>query len=136
MNSNIKYQVFEGEGFPLVESLLENITHEQRQLLKEMMLSGHFIKDGLDVSRFLKEDLSINLEKLELATTLTVIAMEANSPEDDVTLNLYNLETYYETRGISGKEKKEREERTFLLGFISSVAAEASKRDTLVVKFV
>ncbi len=135
MDTRVKYKVFEGEGFPSDESLLENITEEERQLFRDAMESGHYI-DGIDVSRFLNTDLTINLEKLEFAVTLAVTALEANSPKEDVTLKLRNLEEYYSLRGISGEEKQEREERTFLLTFISSVASNVSVRDTLVVKFV
>lgn len=135
MEQKIRYEVFEGEGFPVEAGMTENITFEQRKLLKEMMQSGHY-QDGIMVHKFLREDLSINLEKLELAVTLVVTSLEANSPNEDVTLNLRGLDEYYAQRGIAGNEKKEREERTFLLGFISSVASEASVRDTLLVKYV
>jgi hypothetical protein len=135
METNINYKVFEGSGFPVNEALLDNITEEQRQLFREAMISGHYV-DGIDVAKFLREDLTINLEKLELATILTVTALESNSPDDDVTLNLTNLDEYYHKRNVKNDEKKEREERTFLLSFVSSVASEASTRDTLIVKFV
>lgn len=133
--SNINYVVFEGDGFPVDKSLLDNITYEQRQLLTEMMESGHY-QGGIMVDKFLRNDWSINLEKLELAVTLIVTALEANSPDKDVTLSLKGLNNYYSLRNIAGNLDKEREERTFLLGFISSIAGEASKRDTLVVKYV
>lgn len=141
MDTNIQYKVFEpieGENpsdeFPVDENLLNGVTEEQRQLLREMMYTGHY-QDGLDISRFLREDSTINLEKLELATILAVTSLEANS-EDDATLNLRGLDKYYIIRNIAGDSKKEREERTFILGFVSAIASEASKRDTLVVKYV
>lgn len=136
MEANVEYIVFEGKGFPVDESLLENITEEHRILVREMMQSGFLTDKGIDVSRFLREDKTINLELLELAVTLTVLAKEANSTDDDITLNLWALDIYYEFRGISGNEDKKREERTFLLGFVSATASEASSRDTLVVKYV
>ena len=135
METNVNYKVFEGEGFPVEDRLLENTTYEQRQLVEEMMKSGYYI-DGLDVSRFLRDDLTINLERLELAVTLAVEALEANAGDEDATLKLRNLDEYYSIRQIAGNPAKEREERTFLLGFISSVAAEASTRDTLQIKYV
>lgn len=135
MESKVDYKVFEGEGFPADEALLENITENNRQLFREAMESGYYI-DGIDVARFLREDLSINLEKLELCTSLAVTSLEANSPSEDITLKLRNLEEYYHLRGITGDEKQQREERTFILTFVSSIASEASVRDTLVVKFV
>jgi len=134
METNLKYKVFEGSGYFVEPKLLTNITQEKRELWIECMNSGHY-SNGIDVSKFLKEDLSINLEKLELAVTLAVTALEANSPDEDITLNLINLNEYYRLRGIEGNLGKEREERTFLLGFISSLAGEASNRDTLIVKF-
>ncbi len=135
MDTKVNTKVFYGDGYEVDESLLSNITHEKRELLKEMMVSGHY-SDGINIHKFLDDDYTINLEKLELAVTLAVTALEANSPDEDVTLKLRNLNFYYKTRGIEGIEAKEREERTFILGFVSSIASEASTRDTLVVKYV
>lgn len=137
MNENIEYKVFEGTpDESLVDtSLLNNMTFEDQVLLREMMETGHFVDGGIFLPKFLREDLSINLEKFELAITLIVSAMEANSQED-ITLLLKGLDEYYTIRGIKGNGKQEREERTFILGFASSVAGEASNKDTLVVKYV
>lgn len=135
METNVNYKVFEGKGFPVDEALLGNITTAHKELVIELMESGYYI-DGLDIPRFLREDLSINLEKLELATSIAVIALEANSPDADVTLKLRNLDEYYTLRGIKGNAAKEREERTFILGYVSAVASEASVRDTLEIKYV
>ena len=134
VETNIKTSVFGDGAFQPDESLLENITEEQRQLARSMMTSGHY-NDGIYLPKFLRDDLAINLEKLELAVTLSMIMLEANS-EDDVTLKLKGLQEYYLIRGIFGNEQQERTERTFILGFISSIASEASKRDTLEVKYV
>ena len=134
MESSIKFLVFEGEGGEVDPNLLENITFEQRQLVEEMMRSGYY-QDGIWINKYLEQDLTINLEKLELAVNLAVLALEANS-EEDITLKLRGLDQYYKFRGIEGNEKQQREERTFILGFASSIAAEASERDTLEVKFV
>lgn len=133
VNTNVKISVFGAGNEPSDESLLENITEEQRQLAREMMKSGHY-QDGIYIPKFLRDDLSINLEKLEFAVTLSMIMLEANS-EEDVTLQLKGLKEYYLIRGILGDEKQERTERTFILGFVTSVAAEASDRDTLQVKY-
>lgn len=135
METNIKYKVFEGGGFFVDPNLLDGLNYDEREIWIEAMNSGHYA-DGIDVSKFLREDLTINLEKLELVVTLAVKALEFNSPKEDITLNLINLNKYYEIRGVVDNEKQGREERTFLLGFISAIASEASVRDTLVVKFV
>lgn len=135
METNITTIVFEGEGFPVDESLLINLNPEFVELVKEMMYSGHY-QNGLDVSKFLREDLSINLDKLSLACALSTIALESKNAEEDSTLNLIGLDKYFEIRGILGNERQMREERTFLIGFISAEAMEASRNDTLVVKYV
>lgn len=135
MDTNVDYKVFEGEEGEENHNLLDGLNFDERAVWSEAMKSGHYI-DGIVVPKFLEADLTINLEKLELAVTLAVKALEANSPSDDITLNLRGLKEYYELRGISGNESKEREERTFILGFVSSIASEASERDTLIVKYV
>lgn len=135
MDTNLNYKVFEGDGFPVEEPLLDGLNYEQRQLSTEMQKSGHY-NNGLWVDKFLREDLSINLEKLELAVTLIVTSLESNAGDTDITLELRGLDRYYERRGIVGDAKAEREERMFLIGFISTIAGEASTRDTLQVKFV
>lgn len=134
METVVNYLAFEGDGGEVDPNLLENITYEQRKLVEEMMRSGYY-QDGIWIDKCLEQDLTINLEKLELAVSLSVMALEANS-QDDITLKLRGLDQYYKFRGIEGNEKQEREERTFILGFVTSIAAEASERDTLEVKFV
>lgn len=135
MKTEINHKVFDGEGFPVYAPLLENITEENRQLITAMMKSGHY-QNGIMVHKFLRDDLSINLEKLELAVILAVSALEANAGDSDVTLQLRGLEEYYKIRGIFDNEYQKREERTFIIGFVSAVAGEVSRRDTLVVKYV
>jgi hypothetical protein len=136
INTNLTYavEVFGTGEYPIDETLLSNITFEQARLVKEMMSSG-FYQDGLYVNKFIRPDHTINLDLLEFAVTLTVLMLEANS-DNDTTLKLKGLQQYYNVRGIYQLADREREERTFLLGFITAVAAEASRRDTLEVKFV
>lgn len=134
VDTDINFSVF-GEGdFPIEDGLLNRLTENQRNLAIEMMKSGHYT-DGLYIPIFLRDDRTINLEKLELAVTLSVVMLET-SQDGDATLKLRGLKDYYNLRGITGNEKLERQERTFLLGFVSSVASEASRNDTLIVKYV
>lgn len=134
METNISYAVFEWGDYPVKEELLDHMTEEYRQLARNMMSSGYYV-DGLYIWKFLNTDLTINLEKLELAVILAVTMLESNS-EEDVTLNLRGLDDYYKARGIEGNEKQEREERTFILTFVSAIASEASKNDTLQVRYI
>lgn len=131
---NMDYVVFEGEGFPVDDPLTKNLKEDEAKLAKQMMASGHY-QNGLDVSKFLDPDLSVDISRLALATILAVRMLESSS-DNDVTLNVINLDKYFEARGIAGDEKQEREEKIFLMTFISGEAMEASNCDTLVVKFI
>lgn len=134
ISTDISYSVFGDGDFPVDETLLDNLTYNERGLAREMMSSG-FYQNGLIIYKFLRQDNSINLELLELATTISVKMLEGNS-KLDVTLNLRGLEFYNLARGISDSEKQMREERIFILGFVSAIAAEASRNDTLNVAYV
>lgn len=135
METNIEYKVFEGEEFTADESLLSNLNDDFASVVRDMLATGHY-RDGLDVSMFLREDLSIDLDKLALATQLSVKMLEAYTPEEDATLNVINLEGYFQKRGIQGNESQEKEEKTFLMRFITGEAMEESMNDTLIVKFI
>lgn len=134
MEVGINYIVFEGNGFPMDESLINNLGEDETKLVKEMMVSGYY-QDGLDISKFLESDLTVAISKLALATTLAVHMLEANSNQD-ITLFVRNLEEYFKLRNVNDDEKQKREEKLFLMTFITREALEASKCDTLVVKFV
>ncbi len=131
--TDINFSVFGHGDFPVEEGLLDGLTENQRNLAREMMQSGHYV-GGIYIPAFLDREKTIQLEKLELAVTLAVKMLESSSKED-ATLLLRGLDDYYIQRGIKGNAKLERQERTFVLGFISSVASEASERDTLVIKY-
>lgn len=135
METNIEYRVFEGEEFPVDESLLSNLKEDFAPIVRDMLATGHY-RDGLDVSMFLRDDLSIDLDKLALATQLSVKMLEAASPEEDATLNVINLEGYFQKRGIQDNEPQKKEEKTFIMRFITGEAMEESMNDTLIVKFI
>lgn len=129
MDINMDYDLFVGEGFEVQEELLKNLHESEMLLLKRIMESGHHTKTGLDMSKFLRGDLSIDLDKLELAVVTIVHSMEINL-EDDATLNVCGMKEYYSLRGITDNEKQCREEKIFILTFISRVAMNESIRDT------
>jgi hypothetical protein len=132
MDINMDFDLFIGEGFEVQEKLLENLHEAEQLLLKSIMVSGHYTETGLNMSKFLRDDLSIDLDKLELAVATLVHAMEINL-EDDATLNVTGMTEYYSLRNITGNEKQCKEEKNFILTFISRVAMNESIRDTFQV---
>lgn len=132
MEVNMDFDLFIGDGFNVNEDLLTNLHKDEQDLLRSIMASGHYTEKGLDISKFLREDLSIDLEKLELAVITLVHAMEINH-EEDVTLTVFGLEDYYSFRGIVENEKQRKEEKNFILIFISKIALNESIRDTFKV---
>ena len=132
MDINMDFDLFVGQGFEVQEELLNNMHEGEMLLLKSIMESGHYTKTGLDMSRFLRDDLSIDLDKLELAVATLVHSMEINL-EDDATISVCGMKEYYSFRGITGNEQQCKEEKSFILMFISRVAMNESIRDTIQV---
>lgn len=96
---------------------------------------------SLDISKFLNDDKTINLELLELAVRLSIRfldgVLDANSfPTDaikemsekcrQVGLGIMGLADYYLERGIAYGSEKALEELSFIMGFIKSVADDES----------
>lgn len=133
MDINMDFDLFVGEGFEVQEKLLKNLHESEMLLLKSIMESGHYTKTGLDMSKFLRDDLSIDLDKLELATATLVHSMEINL-EDDATIAICGMKDYYSLRGIIDNESQCKEEKSFILMFISRVAMNESIRDTIQVE--
>ncbi len=75
------------------------------------------------IQRFLKPDLSINLEKLELAVTLLVAHLRDNQNFDEpLSLNISGFKEYCEIRNISENFSQKKEEFYFIRGFIQAIA--------------
>jgi ribonucleoside-diphosphate reductase alpha chain len=96
---------------------------------------------SLDISKFLYDDNTINLELLELAVRLSVLFMDnvisKNSyPTKEITewsennhaigLGIMGLADYYMKRGIAYGSEKALEELSFILGFIKNIAEDES----------
>lgn len=95
------------------------------------------LQASIDISQFLFDDLTIDLEKLTYVTSETVRFLEEKATDDDVTLSLHGLEEYFKLRNVpEDNEKQRREEKIFILSFVSAVAAEHSVRDTIQVGYV
>lgn len=92
-------------------------------LLSEMFWGGWFNGSTLFIEKFLKEDLSINLEKLELAVTLAIRWIETNTKFDDpLSLYIGGLNRYFNIRGIQENFSQKKEEFYFIRGFVKAIA--------------
>jgi hypothetical protein len=84
-------------------------------------------ESGLVISNFLRNDLSLNLEMMELA--LSYLAESTNI------IFLYELDTYYKLRGIELDDDRRKEESRFILGFCTALANEHSSRGPILVSY-
>lgn len=92
-------------------------------LLSEMFWGGWFNGSTLFIEKFLKEDLSINLEKLELAVTLAIRWIETTTKFDDpLSLYIGGLNRYFNIRGIQENFSQKKEEFYFIRGFVKAIA--------------
>lgn len=98
---------------------------------------------SIDISKFLNEDKTINLELLELSVRLSVrfldSVIDVNSfPTDGIRemavkcrqigVGIMGLADYYLERGVSYGSEKALEELSFIMGFINSIAEDESIR--------
>ena len=89
---------------------LETLTEVRGRLVDYEYIS----ENKVDISSFLRGDLSLNLELLEVA--IEFILEKYNS------ITITNINSYYAVRGIHGDDSQAKEEKNFILSFISSLA--------------
>jgi hypothetical protein len=95
--------------------------------VKEMFWGGYFDGDAIHIHKFLREDLSINLEQLEVAVIAAVGYLEGVVPFDDpITLYIDNLKLYFSLRNILDKPKNMKEEYYVIRGIVEAVANQES----------
>lgn len=95
------------------------IEEDNTDLEKELRESKALLDDGIDISKFLREDLSINLELVEVAISLII-----NTRPD---FYIYGLLDYYRLRKIDRDFERKGEEALFIANFIQSVVEEISE---------
>lgn len=124
METRVNHIVFEYEGENLPEIEMDgSIDKEYRPLIEEMIWGGFLQDNALYIHKFLRPDLSINLEKLELAVSLAIKYLDSKTPFDDpIFLFIGGIEKYYELRGIQDKPKNKKEEYYFIRGFMQAIA--------------
>jgi hypothetical protein len=95
------------------------IKEDSTDLEKELRDSKALLEDGIDISKFLREDLSINLELLEVAISLIV--------DTRPNFYIYGIDEYYKIRKIEDNKTSLIEETTFIAKYIESVVEELSE---------
>lgn len=139
METNIHYEdIFpynpEVHIFEVEES---EVIQDDLEFLKPMFWGGYFDGKTIYIDKFLREDLSINLEKLELAVIVATNYREiVTSFDDPVCLYIDGLQTYYELRGITEMPKNMREEYYVIRGIIDAVANHVALKPPIKVAYV
>jgi hypothetical protein len=120
---NIRVIIFEGGNDSL-------------DILEQFLSSDYYENNQLNMNRFLDDDRTINLEKLELALVLLIDHLEKSVKIDlPIYVNLGNMNEYTIARGIENDMDKIIEESTFILGFCQAIATENEIDNKVIVRF-
>lgn len=104
-------------------------------ILEQLLTSNHYFDNGLDISKFLDKDNTIDLEKLELAIILLIDHLENSVKfENPIYMNLGNMSEYVERRGLIDLDNIIEESR-FILGFSQAIADENKIDRDVIVRF-
>lgn len=128
MDTNVNQPVFEYDPEEHVFEVPDEYSWAlEFNFLKEMFWGGYFDGDAIHIYKFLRDDLSLNLEKLELAVYNAVDYLQGVVPFDDpITLYIQGLPQYYQLRGISELPKNKKEEYYVIRGIVHAVANQES----------
>ena len=113
-----------------MEINIKELTKEEIiYFLKEFgaIVSKKDLPSGISPSLFLRDDLSLNLELMELALAYVV--------EFSNIVLIYDLDLYYKLRGIELDAKRRGEEGRFILGFCNAISNEHSERGPILVSY-
>jgi hypothetical protein len=134
MDTNIRYILFPYNSEVHIFELKDNDMWSTE--LKEMFWGGFFDGKSIYIDKFLRDDLSINLELLEVGVNFAVDYLDVVTPFDDpITLQINGLNEYYELRQISDKPKNKKEEYYVIKGIVDAVANNESIKP-IKVKYV
>ena len=124
--------LFEGSGYDVPE-----LPPDVSLYTTQMFQSGHAVENILYIDKFLDEDRTINLEKLELAVLLLIEYLEFSIKlENPIYVFLGNMRECFNKRGIQSHNLEQiSEESSFILGFVNSIAEENSTNRKVVVQY-
>jgi hypothetical protein len=105
-------------------------------ILEQFLSSSYYENNQLNINRFLDEDRTIDLEKLELAIILLIEHLEKSVKINfPIYVNLGNMNEYVVARGIEDDIEKITEESKFIIGFCQSIATENEIDNKIIVRF-
>jgi hypothetical protein len=114
-----------------------NVPEIHKEVMTEFLQSGYFFDNHLYIDKFLDEDLTIDLEKLELAIVLIVEYLE-NSVKNKKPIYVFlgNMDRYFTRRHtrLSNIEQIT-EESSFILGFCQSIADNESDNRKFIFQY-
>jgi len=121
MDINVNEVVFEGGEY-------------SPGIMTQFLGSGYFVNNSLQMDRFLDEDRTIDLEKLELGISLAIYKLENSEKiEEPIKVFLGNMDRYFLHRGIQSHEiDRIIEESSFILGYCKAIADEISTREVII----
>lgn len=109
--------------------------NDSEDILEQLLTSNHYYDNGLDISKFLDIDNTIDLEKLELAIILLIDYLEKSVKfESPIYINLGNMKDYIEMRKLIDIDNII-EESSFILGFSQAIADENKIDRDIIVRF-
>src|SRR5689334_21066937 len=120
-----------------MDTNLDEVAISREQLIENLIKSDSYEMGGLCIDKFLDEDMTIDLEKLELAISLLIEYLEISvKSENPIYVILRNMDLYFMRRKLS-PEKLDQiiEESSFILGFCQSIADEESLSKKVIIKF-
>lgn len=123
MDTIVKNVIFNGEHTTEWDGIIgEQVTEQDKILIEEMIRSGHFNPDEseLSISKFLEEDRTINVTKLEIATRLIIRYQDSLNKELEIVVG--DVVEYCKIRGIELNSSNFREESTFIESIIRAVS--------------
>lgn len=122
MDSNFVEVIFEGGN-------------DSEDILEQFLSSNYYKNNSLDIVRFLDKDLTIDIEKLELAIILLIEHLENSvNLENPIYINLGNMKEYIALRELDDMERIT-EECSFILGFSQAVADDNEINNKIIVRF-
>jgi hypothetical protein len=118
-----------------VTEMLFDGGNDSDDILEQLLTSNHYYDNGLNISKFLDEDNTIDIEKLELAIILLIQHLEKSVKfENPIYVNLGNMSEYVERRGLIDLNDII-EDSSFILGFSQAIADENKIYRDVIVRF-
>jgi len=131
--------IFEkSDNSPKTETILpEELSYEP---MAQFLHSGYFMRNALQIHRFLDEDKTIDIEKLELAIILLLEYMEfTDKTSEPIYIYLGAMDRYFQKGSITTLSDENTkiivEESSFILGFCTAIAEDNASSRGVVVQF-